>query len=72
MKTILLKSTKIGDCKQVNYEIPLEYKKIQLADGIFLQDILLGDLVAKEISDGVYVSVRLHNHFMYEEGVEEK
>ena len=73
MKDIIqLRSTKIGvDDIRRNYKEPIEAQKVKLADGVFLCDPLLGTagLFAEEIEPGVYESMRLPGHLMYEEGV---
>ena len=76
MKTVLLKSMKIGvDGKIENYDEPIEEGKMEMADGNFLCDSLMGPMfrgwIAKEVEPGVWQSCRNPKHYMYEKTKEE-
>ena len=74
---IVIRSLKMKDCnggKIVNYNDPIEFRKIGFADGTFLYDSLCGTMFppyAKEVKPGVYESCSLSGHFMYESAVDE-
>ena len=71
MEEVILRSYKIGlDVKRLNYDTPIRECKREFSDGVFLVDSLTGTIFAKEIQPGIYQSLRLSNHFMYEEAVE--
>lgn len=75
MNIVVLKSSKCRDTKHLNYPEPLEYRKIKLANGVFLCDKVCGMMfgpVAKQVGEGVWQSTHLSTHFMYEYEVNEE